>query len=438
MLLPLKPSILEVLAPFVSTALLDIGLLVSFGFPCSFASYPKYFQIALLLCSLSTKAGCGGAALAIFIFTSLLLFNQSEWDETRDRHCGHVWCLSTRLWREVKVTARLGSEYRYFGKLVLVPFRYFSIDIYRNIDIFDNTSVFPGCVRMYPCVCVCVCVYLCVFASVCVRERESVSVCVCVWRERVCVCLCVCVCVCISLCVCVRESGLTALSSSVFTSLRISHGLLTQMQCWRRHISVSSSWDGWGSLEQAPESSGPSTPALWRASWPAVSPPGLETAPLATAGLCKGSCELPATLLEVSFPPSRISTPGGVQGKPGGLLKTPATRPTDCSLYCPQGDVSAASNPALADWGTAFSLSANEQSEITHPTSHSHSHNMPCTLTQFYRTTHCTNTSAITGHHTNTPTTLHMHNLLHLCTTICCTTICCKFIICCTFTYYYA
>ncbi len=39
------------------------------------------------------------------------------------------------------MTARLGSEYRYFGKLVLVPFRYFSIDIYRNIDIFDNTTV---------------------------------------------------------------------------------------------------------------------------------------------------------------------------------------------------------------------------------------------------------------------------------------------------------
>ncbi len=56
-----------------------------------------------------------------------------------------------------------------------------------------------------------------------------------------------------------------------------------------------------------------------------------------------------ATLLEVSFPPSRISTPGGVQGKPGGLSKTPATRPTDCSLCCPQGDVSAASDPALAD-----------------------------------------------------------------------------------------
>ncbi len=40
------------------------------------------------------------------------------------------------------MTARLGSEYRYFGKLVLVPFRYFSIDTYRNIDIFDNTTRF--------------------------------------------------------------------------------------------------------------------------------------------------------------------------------------------------------------------------------------------------------------------------------------------------------
>ncbi len=56
-----------------------------------------------------------------------------------------------------------------------------------------------------------------------------------------------------------------------------------------------------------------------------------------------------ATLLEVSFCPSRTSTPGGVQGKPGGLSKTPATRATDCSLCCPQGDVSAASDSALAD-----------------------------------------------------------------------------------------
>ncbi len=48
-----------------------------------------------------------------------------------------------------------------------------------------------------------------------------------------------------------------------FTSLRISHDLLTQMQCWRRHINASSSWDGWGSLEWASASSDPSTPALY-------------------------------------------------------------------------------------------------------------------------------------------------------------------------------
>ncbi len=78
------------------------------------------------------------------------------------------------------------------------------------------------------------------------------------------------------------------------------------------NISASSLRDGWGSNEWAPASSDYSTPALWRASWPASSPPGLETAPLATAKLCKASCELLATLLEVSFPPSRTSTPGGV------------------------------------------------------------------------------------------------------------------------------
>ncbi len=42
--------------------------------------------------------------------------------------------------------------------------------------------------------------------------------------------------------------------------------------------------------------------------------------------------------------------------KPGGSSMTPATRPTDCSLCCPQGDVSAASDPALVDWGIAFTL----------------------------------------------------------------------------------
>ncbi len=51
------------------------------------------------------------------------------------------------------MTARLGSEYRYFGKLVLVPFRYFSIDIYRNIDIFDNTITNILLVLFSICLC---------------------------------------------------------------------------------------------------------------------------------------------------------------------------------------------------------------------------------------------------------------------------------------------
>ncbi len=44
----------------------------------------------------------------------------------------------------------------------------------------------------------------------------------------------------------------------------------------------------------------------------AASPPDLETATLATAKLCKGSCELPVILLEVSFPPYRKFKHGGV------------------------------------------------------------------------------------------------------------------------------
>ncbi len=61
---------------------------------------------------------------------------------------------------------------------------------------------------------------------------------------------------------------------------------------------------------------------------------------------------------------------------------------------------------------------ANEQSEITHPTSLPLTqHAMHCTLTQFYRT-HLLSLDTIQS----TSTTLHMHNLLHFCTTICCTT----------------
>ncbi len=203
---------------------------------------------------------------------------------------------------------------------------------------------------------------------------------------------------------------------------------ITEDLTWSAHTDAvlkkahSSSWDGRGSLERAPESSGPSTPALWRASWPAASPPGLETAPLATAGLCKGSCELPTTLLEVSFPPSRISTPGGVQGKPGGLSKTPAICPTDCSLCCPQGDVSAASDPALADWGTAFSLRLmNSQKWPTLQHTPTLQYAMHCTLTwtltQFNWTTRTHTTliqQPICYHWIPSIRIRPMYNLLHL------------------------
>ncbi len=51
---------------------------------------------------------------------------------------------------------------------------------------------------------------------------------------------------------------------------------------------------------------------------------------------------------------------------------------------------------------------------------------MHCTLIQFNWTTrtHCTNTTYLLSLDTiqYTSTTLHMHNLLHLCTTICCST----------------
>ncbi len=53
-------------------------------------------------------------------------------------------------------------------------------------------------------------------------------------------------------------------------------------------------------------------------------------------------------------------------------------------------------------------------------------HAMHCTLTQFNWTTrtHCTNTTYLLSLDTIqcTSMTLHMNNLLHLCTTICCST----------------
>ncbi len=164
-------------------------------------------------------------------------------------------------------------------------------------------------------------------------------------------------------------SGLTALSSSAFTSPRISHGLLTQMQCWRRHISASSSWDGWGSLERAPESSDPSTPALWRASWPAVSQHRWQP-----QGSAKGRANCPPHCWRwASLPPGylhqavhekspedhqRLQPPVPQSALAAALRKTSPQHPI----------------PHEPTEGQLFlsGYQANEQSEIIHPAAHPH------------------------------------------------------------------
>ncbi len=83
------------------------------------------------------------------------------------------------------MTARLVSVYRYFGKLVLVPFRYFSIDIYRNIDIFDNTNTYTYIyiyIYIYICIYVLyICIYVYVYMYICV----CVCMYICVWEPLV-------------------------------------------------------------------------------------------------------------------------------------------------------------------------------------------------------------------------------------------------------------
>ncbi len=56
-------------------------------------------------------------------------------------------------------------------------------------------------------------------------------------------------------------------------------------------------------------------------------------------------------------------------------------RPTDCSLCCPQGDVSTASDPTLADWGIAFPLRLSGQWTVRNNTPYCilPLYSMPCT-----------------------------------------------------------
>ncbi len=147
---------------------------------------------------------------------------------------------------------------------------------------------------------------------------------------------------------------------------RISHGLLTQMQCWRRHISASSSWEGWGSLERAPASSDPSTPALWRASWPAASPPGLEAAPLATAALQR----VVRTARHIVG--GELPSLQDIYTRRCMRIIKDSSHPSHRLLsLLPSGRRLRSIQSALADWGIAFpsGYQANEQSELIHPTS---------------------------------------------------------------------
>ncbi len=149
-------------------------------------------------------------------------------------------------------------------------------------------------------------------------------------------------------------------SSFKFLGVHITEDL--HMVCSHRcsaeeDTSASSSWDGWGSLERAPESSGPSTPALWRAILT-----GCITAWFGKQhrwqpqGSAKGRANCPPHCWRwASLPPGHLHQ-AVYKESPEDYQRLQPTRPTVCSLCCPQGDVSAASDPALADWGTAFSL----------------------------------------------------------------------------------
>ncbi len=149
-------------------------------------------------------------------------------------------------------------------------------------------------------------------------------------------------------------SGWAALSSSAcHTSLRISHGLLTPdavlKKAHQRLFLPETAEEVWNE------------PRILRSFY----------------FLHCGEHPARHRLLEVSFPPSRTSYTRRCTRKARRIIKD-SSHPSHSllSLCCPQGDVSAASDPALADWGTAFSsgYQVNEQSEITHPTSHSPPH----------------------------------------------------------------
>ncbi len=119
----------------------------------------------------------------------------------------------------------------------------------------------------------------------------------------------------------------------------------------------------------------PSTPVLWRASWPAASPPGLERALLATEKLCKGSCELPATLLEeVSFPPSKDIYTRRCVRKARRIIKDSSHPSHSLLSLLPPGRrlrTIRSRTSRLRDRFFPSGYQANEQQKLIHPTAHS-------------------------------------------------------------------
>ncbi len=109
-------------------------------------------------------------------------------------------------------------------------------------------------------------------------------------------------------------------------------------------------------LKRAPESSGPSTPALWRASWPAASPPGFGNS---TAGNRRALQRVVRTARHIvggELPSLQDIYTRRCTRKARRIIKDSSHPSHSLLSLLHSGRRSAASDPALADWGTAFSL----------------------------------------------------------------------------------
>ncbi len=148
------------------------------------------------------------------------------------------------------------------------------------------------------------------------------------------------------------------------------------MQCWRRHISGSSSWEGWGSLERAPASSDPSTCTVesiltgcitaWFGNSTAGNRKALQMV-VRTARHIVG-CELPSL--------QDIYTRWCMR-KARRIIKDSSHPSHHLLSLLPSGRCLRSIRSRTSRLRDSYQ--ANEQSEIIHPKAYSHSHNMPCT-----------------------------------------------------------